>query len=185
MALAIVTGIATRINKRNGLGDLFVPGAFDQFIRDWSNGRGEPVQIMAGHQIRNPQKTVGAVTRFTASATRLTFEGEISDETQAGQELIHLVAQGYLRALSITYPATEFRVVEKGWDIERSEVMEVSIVWRGADPGARITSIRYTPDPPAAAQAEFLRDINPQLLANPAAAQQIQGAHLRPSQSVV
>ena len=146
MATAMISGVAARVGQRNGLGDQFLPGAFDQAIRTWSAGSGRPIPILSSHRMQDVRSVIGSVTQLTASTRQLRFEGEISDETPAGRDVLHILSQGYTRAVSLGYIVRDYRVVEAGWNVERADIVEVSMVVRGADPGAQVTSVRYSPD---------------------------------------
>lgn len=138
-----ISGIATRINKRNAIGDLFLPGAFNDFISQWEAGRTPKVNLLNSHRGRHDaREIVGEITKLSANNMRLSFDADVETGTLAGREIFTLAINKRVDRLSAGYMPVEYKTVEKGWDIEIAHLWEVSIVMRGADPGARITAVK-------------------------------------------
>ena len=146
MAKAIIKGVATRINQRNGLGDKFKRGAFDEYIAEWASGKAHELNIFASHRAFDTQSAIGKVTKLEATAKQLRFEAELIEGTQAADEVLTLIDSGMIRDISAGYQVeySDSDIDKMGRaDIRKARLFELSVVTIGADPGAKITSFAY------------------------------------------
>ena len=147
MAKAMIKGVACRIGKRNGLGDRFQRGAFDEYISDWAKGKAHKLNIFASHRAHDTQAAIGTVTKLEATGNQLRFEAELIDGTQASDEVLQLIDSKTIRDISAGYRVDnrdDYEMDSQGrTEIRKAKLFELSVVTIGADPGAKITSFAY------------------------------------------
>jgi HK97 family phage prohead protease len=147
----VFVGYASLFNRRDGEGDIVMPGAF----RDSLSLRGTGgIRMLFQH---DPKEPVGTWIDIEEDAKGLRVRGRLNLEVQRGRELAALLAARGLDGLSIG-----FRTVSANRDrvtgvrrLHRIDLWEISLVTFPMLEGARVTAIKA--DALRAAEALFAR----------------------------
>lgn len=139
-----VAGIAApfdQVTHAPGFAEVIRRGAFARTIRE----RGQRVKFLALHD--GESLPLGRATTLREDAAGLFAEFRVSRTTR-GDEVLELIKDGALDALSIGFAAIEERMVKGVRELHEVRLFEVSAVNFGAYEGARILATRAEVAPP-------------------------------------
>ena len=133
-----IRGTARIYGSRDLNGDLIRPGAFQRSLERFRSGRLQ-IHLMDSHRFfTSIRRKIGEVTALMDSDRRLQFEAELG-ETGLAMDARRLVESGMVRGVSIGWTTSEFQHVDKGRDIIKGDLMEISLVLFPAQPMAMLT----------------------------------------------
>lgn len=127
-----IEGIAWPFGTPDRVGDVIVKGAF--------SGAATPMPMLFGHDQGDP---VGVWEAAEEREEGLHMKGRLLvDDVPRARQVRALVASGAVRGLSIGFVTKNARRLSKGREINRLELLEVSLVSIPSHPGARVTSAK-------------------------------------------
>ncbi len=135
-----IEGWATIYNEPDLGGDSIAPGAFARSLE--ATGAGV-VKMLNQHISEEP---IGRWLGFEERTRGLYAIGEITRETQAGNETAHLIEEGILDGLSIGFSPVRSAAASKGRRILEAALWEISIVTFPMAPHARLVVPRVVSD---------------------------------------
>jgi HK97 family phage prohead protease len=137
-ATGVFVGYASLFNRRDGAGDVVMPGAFKESLK----ARGaQGIRMLFQH---NPSEPVGSWIDIEEDAKGLQVRGRLNPHVQRGRELAALLIEHGLDGLSIG-----FKTVSASRDrltgarrLHRIDLWEISLVTFPMLDGARVTGIK-------------------------------------------
>jgi HK97 family phage prohead protease/HK97 family phage major capsid protein len=136
-------GWASTFGNVDAVGDRVMPGAFTKSI---SSGRTVPLLWM--HRSEDPTSFVGEVVNAVETPEGLKIHGKFDLDTAQGAAAYKQVKARRVEALSIGY---RVNTATKGADgvneLRDLDLVEVSVVTRGANPEATIGAVKSAPAP--------------------------------------
>jgi uncharacterized protein len=134
---AVFVGYASLFGKRDGSGDVVMPGAFAQSLA----ARGASgIRMLFQH---DPAEPVGTWLDMRETAKGLYVEGRLDINVQRGRELLSLLETGGLDGLSIgfkTVSASRDRL-SGSRQLHRVDLWEISLVTFPMLAGARVSAV--------------------------------------------
>lgn len=134
----VFEGFAARFNRPDAAGDIILPGAFTQSLKDRTV---HGVRMLFQH---DPSEPVGTWVEMIESGDGLFVRGRLNKQVQRGRELIALLEDRALDGLSIG-----FRTIASSHDkltglrrLHRVDLWEISLVTFPMQEGARVTRVR-------------------------------------------
>ena len=134
----VFTGYASLFNKRDGAGDIVMPGAFDESLK--KRGQ-ENIRMLFQH---DPAEPVGTWVDVFENERGLFVRGRLDRNVQRGRELLSLLESGGLDGLSIgfkTVLAKQDRAA-KTRRIYTIDLWEISLVTFPMLEGARVSTVK-------------------------------------------
>ena len=133
----VFVGYASLFGKRDGAGDIMMPGAFGQSL----GAKGAAgIRMLFQH---DPAEPVGAWLGLRETAKGLYVEGRLDINVQRGRELLSLLETGGLDGLSIGFKTvTAARDKHSGSrQLHRVDLWEISLVTFPMLAGARVSAV--------------------------------------------
>lgn len=134
----VFAGYASLFGRRDGQGDIVMPGAFaDSLRRRGPSG----VRMLFQH---NPAEPVGTWLEMRETARGLYVLGRLDRNVQRGRELVSLLESGGIDGLSIgfrTVAAKTDRII-KARRLLNVDLWEISLVTFPMLEGARVSSVK-------------------------------------------
>lgn len=119
-----------------------LPGAFTRTLSERAT-RGDALAILWAH---DPREVIGVATSLVEDSYGLKVEGRLILDISRARDAHTLIREG-INSLSIGfYPVKWDRNAKGEYLIEDAELVEFSVVYAGASPRAKITSIRSLED---------------------------------------
>ena len=135
---AVFTGYASLFNKRDGAGDIVMPGAFAESLKK----RGvENIRMLFQH---DPAEPVGTWIDIYEDQRGLLVRGRLDRNVQRGRELFSLLESGGLDGLSIGFK-TVFAKQDRASKTRRIytiDLWEISLVTFPMLEGARVRTVK-------------------------------------------
>ncbi len=135
---AVFSGYASLFNKRDGAGDIVMPGAFAESLKK----RGvENIRMLFQH---DPAEPVGTWVDILEDQRGLFVRGRLDRNVQRGRELFSLLESGGLDGLSIGFK-TVFAKQDRGIKTRRIhtiDLWEISLVTFPMLEGARVSTVK-------------------------------------------
>ena len=134
----LFTGYASLFGKRDGTGDIVMPGAFAASLK--KRGR-ENIRMLFQH---NPAELVGSWLEIYEDERGLFVQGRLDKNVQRGRELFSLLENGGLDGLSIgfkTVSAKQDRAA-KTRRLISIDLWEISLVTFPMLEGARVSAVK-------------------------------------------
>ena len=134
----VFTGYASLFNKRDGAGDIVMPGAFAESLK--KRGQ-ENIRMLFQH---DPAEPVGTWVDIFENERGLFVRGRLDRNVQRGRELLSLLESGGLDGLSIgfkTVLAKQDRAT-KTRRIYTIDLWEISLVTFPMLEGARVSTVK-------------------------------------------
>ena len=135
-------------------GDIVLPGAFRATLAAHKAAGTAPAMLWA-HQMERP---VGRWLAIDDDPAGLRVKGQFNLKTEAGREAFEHAKAGDVGAFSIGFIVPEGGREYAGngcWHLKRIDLAEISLVAAGANPRARVTSVKHIGS--KAEAVEFLR----------------------------
>lgn len=138
-----LTGYASVFGVRDSAGDIVLPGAFSESIKERfdtyvSEGKPPRIHFLYQHEARKP---VGTILELKEDKIGLWFKAKVS-QTQLGDDLLNLVRDKSVEGLSFGY-----NVQEEQYDgkrranlLKRLDILEISVVTFPANEACRLKS---------------------------------------------
>ena len=134
----VFTGYASLFNKRDATGDIVVPGAFTESLKN----RGfENIRMLFQH---DPAEPVGTWLDIHETERGLFVQGRLDRNVQRGRELFSLLESGGLDGLSIGFK-TVFAKQDRTLKTRRIytiDLWEISLVTFPMLEGARVSTVK-------------------------------------------
>jgi uncharacterized protein len=134
----VFTGYASLFNKRDGAGDIVMPGAFAESLKK----RGvENIRMLFQH---DPSEPVGTWVDVYENERGLFVRGRLDRNVQRGRELFSLLESGGLDGLSIGFKTVAARQdrAAKTRRIYTIDLWEISLVTFPMLEGARVSTVK-------------------------------------------
>jgi uncharacterized protein len=134
----VFTGYASLFNKRDGAGDIVMPGAFKESLKK----RGvENIRMLFQH---DPSEPVGTWVDVYENERGLFVRGRLDRNVQRGRELFSLLESGGLDGLSIGFKTVAARQdrAAKTRRIYTIDLWEISLVTFPMLEGARVSTVK-------------------------------------------
>ncbi len=134
----VFTGYASLFNKRDGAGDIVMPGAFKESLKK----RGvENIRMLFQH---DPSEPVGTWVDVYENERGLFVRGRLDRNVQRGRELYSLLESGGLDGLSIGFKTVSARPdrITKTRRIDTIDLWEISLVTFPMLEGARVSTVK-------------------------------------------
>ena len=136
----MVSGYASVFGNKDSHGDIVMPGAFAEAIKDYNEhyAKYRPLPLLKNH---NQDKQIGKITMLREDAKGLYMEAEMPiDHAVVRDDVMPLVKAGALTGFSIGYKPLRTRRTSKGKELTRIKLGEVSIVNRPSNLETRISA---------------------------------------------
>ena len=134
----VFTGYASLFNKRDGAGDIVMPGAFAESLKK----RGvENIRMLFQH---DPSEPIGTWVDINETDRGLFVRGRLDRNVQRGRELYSLLESGGLDGLSIGFKTVVARQdrATKTRRIYTIDLWEISLVTFPMLEGARVSTVK-------------------------------------------
>jgi HK97 family phage prohead protease/HK97 family phage major capsid protein len=162
------TGLASVFDNLDAHGDIVRRGAFTKSLT-----AGQPVPLIWEHKADDPRNYVGDVIEATETAEGLAIAGKFDLTTEHGQAAYRNVKGRRVGGLSIGYHVRNQTKTAAGNELTDLDLVEISIVARGANDRALIGSVKSAGRPTApirsalakATAARYLKE-NPAMMTN-------------------
>jgi uncharacterized protein len=133
----VFVGYASLFGKRDRAGDIVMPGAFTQSLRDRGT---EGIRMLFQH---DPSQPVGTWLEITEEERGLWVRGRLDMNVQRGRELQSLLESGGIDGLSIGFK-TQHAVMDRKINarrITKIDLWEISLVTFPMLDGARVSKV--------------------------------------------
>ena len=131
-------------------GDIISPGAYEGTIMQATiEYPGELWTIWYNHQYTDPANAIGVVTAAAESSQGLVIEGQLNLDSERAMIVYEAMLKGVLREFSIGYGVVAYH--RGTWQdqsvrfLDELELLEISVVWKGAAFGTRLIEVRSQP----------------------------------------
>lgn len=134
----VFTGYASLFNKRDGAGDIVMPGAFTESLKKRGS---ENIRMLFQH---DPSEPVGTWVDVFENERGLFVRGRLDRNVQRGRELFSLLESGGLDGLSIGFKTVAARPdrTTKTRRIYAIDLWEISLVTFPMLEGARVSTVK-------------------------------------------
>ena len=134
----VFTGYASLFNKRDGAGDIVMPGAFAESLKKRSV---ENIRMLFQH---DPSEPIGTWVEINETDRGLFVRGRLDRNVQRGRELYSLLESGGLDGLSIGFKTVVARQdrATKTRRIYTIDLWEISLVTFPMLEGARVSTVK-------------------------------------------
>ncbi len=134
----VFTGYASLFNKRDGAGDIVMPGAFSESLK--KRGR-ENIRMLFQH---DPAEPVGTWVDVFENERGLFVRGRLDRNVQRGRELFSLLESGGLDGLSIGFKTVVAKPdrATKTRRLYQIDLWEISLVTFPMLEGARVSTVK-------------------------------------------
>lgn len=128
-------------------GDVMVKGAFANTLADWA-ASGNPIPLLFGHEMNDPDYNIGYVTDSVEDATGLRVTCQLDLENPKAKQVYRLIKGRRVDQMSFAYDV--IRSVENYGEAEFNEILEVklyevSVVTVGANQLTEILAVKNMP----------------------------------------
>lgn len=131
---AVITGYASIFNELDYHNDVILKGAFENSISKHKSGR--KIKLLWQHDQNKP---IGVINSLYEDDKGLLVEASVNNSIAQGREVISLIKQEALDALSIGFNVAKSDVHKKGYrQILEADLWEVSVVTFPANSLAKI-----------------------------------------------
>jgi len=146
----VISGYAAVWGKPDSFGDVLVRGAFAASLDQHRAAGTRPLMLWS----HDPAAPIGVWDTVAEDAKGLKVEGRLVLDATAGRDAFALLKAGAVDGLSIGFRTVKATSAKGGRRVEAVDLIEVSLVARPAQTGARLTSVRS--DTPAAGLAAMI-----------------------------
>lgn len=129
-----IRGYASVFRNVDSYGEVVDPGAFVDWLAE---NRGKSIPILYYHDAWG-WLPVGKTTLLREDNFGLYYEADIITETQVGQEVAALVAEGVIEGASFAFRTLDEYKEDDIWHLAKLELREISVVLWGANPKAYV-----------------------------------------------
>ncbi|MCV7222963.1 HK97 family phage prohead protease [Mycolicibacterium elephantis] len=131
------TGLASVFDNLDAHGDIVRRGAFTKSLAG-----GQPIPLLWEHKADDPRNYVGDVIEAAETAEGLQITGKFDLDTEHGAAAYRNVKGRRIGGLSIGYAIRNSTKTAAGHELTDLELIEVSVVARGANDRARIGAVK-------------------------------------------
>ncbi|BBX16956.1 HK97 family phage prohead protease [Mycolicibacterium duvalii] len=146
------TGLASVFDNVDAHGDIVRRGAFTKSL-----AAGQPVPLLWEHGAADPRNYVGDVVEATETAEGLAITGKFDLDTEHGAAAYRNVKGRRVGGLSIGYRVNHSTKTAAGNELTDLDLVEVSVVARGANDRALIGAVKSAGRPTAPIRAALAR----------------------------
>ena len=147
------TALASVFNNIDAVGDVVMPGAFTDNLKEWSDS-GDPIPLFWGHQMADPNMNIGSVLEATETAVGLQVKAQLDLENPTAQQVYRLLKGRRVSKMSFAYDIDDGAPAERGgqnvYELRKLKLHEVSVVQVPANPAATIQQVKSAADRRAA-----------------------------------
>jgi HK97 family phage prohead protease/HK97 family phage major capsid protein len=143
-ATGTFTGLASVFDNLDAHGDIVRHGAFAKSL-----AAGRPIPLIWEHKADDPRNYVGDVVEATETAEGLAIKGRFDLGTEHGQAAYRNVKGRRVGGLSIGYHVRRQTKTAAGNELTQLDLVEISVVARGANDRALIGSVKSAGRPTA------------------------------------
>lgn len=133
------TGLASVFDNVDAHGDIVRRGAFTKSL-----AAGQAIPLLWEHKADDPRNYVGDVIEATETAEGLAITGKFDLDTDHGAAAYRNVKGRRVGGLSIGYHVRNHTKTAAGNELTDLDLVEISVVSRGANPAALITGVKST-----------------------------------------
>jgi len=136
----------------DSVGDVITAGAYSATIMDATvRNPGALWTLWWNHQYDDPENAIGVITAAAETSEGLFVAGQLDLENDRAVKVYEAMLAGTLRKFPIG-----FGIVETHWGeldgkpvrfLDELELLEISVVWKGAAYGTRLVEVRSAPVP--------------------------------------
>jgi len=146
------TGYASVFDNVDAAGDIVRPGAFAKSIAN-----NAPIPLLWEHGAQDPRNYVGDVVKAAETADGLEITGKFDLSSEFGQAAYKNVKGRRVQGLSIGYTVAKSVKTAAGNELLDVNLIEVSIVTRGANSRALVGSVKSAGSPTAPIRSRLAR----------------------------
>lgn len=139
------TGLASVFDNLDAHGDIVRPGAFAKSLES-----GQPIPLLWEHQASDPRAYVGDVVTAVETDEGLAITGRFDLDSEFGKSAYRNVKGRRVSGLSIGYAIRDSTKTAAGNELTDLELVEVSVVARGANDRALVSSVKSAKARPTA-----------------------------------
>lgn len=148
----VFVGLASVFDNVDYHGDIVRRGAFTKSL-----AAGTPIPLLWMHNADDPRNYVGDVVSAAETAEGLEVTGKFDLDTEFGSSAYKNVKGRRVAGLSIGYSIRSAVKTAEGNELTDLELVEVSVVARGANPSALISSVKSAGTPTETIRRELVR----------------------------
>ncbi|MBV5244340.1 HK97 family phage prohead protease [Mycolicibacterium sp. PAM1] len=149
----VFTGLASVFGNVDAHGDIVRRGAFTKSL-----AAGQPIPLLWMHKADDPRNYVGDVIEATETAEGLAITGKFDLDTDHGAAAYRNVKGRRVGGLSIGYRINHSTKTAAGNELTDLDLVEISVVDRGANDRALIGAVKSAGRPTAPIRAALARD---------------------------
>lgn len=131
------TGLASVFDNLDAHGDIVRPGAFAKSLES-----GQPIPLLWEHKADDPRNYVGDVVTAVETDEGLAITGKFDLDSEFGKSAYRNVKGRRVSGLSIGYAIRNSAKTAAGHELTDLELVEVSVVARGANDRALVSSVK-------------------------------------------
>lgn len=139
------TALASVFNNIDAVGDVVMPGAFTDNLKEWSDS-GDPIPLFWGHQMADPNMNIGSVLEATETPVGLQVKAQLDLENPTAQQVYRLLKGRRVSKMSFAYDIDDGAPAERGgqnvYELRKLKLHEVSVVQVPANPEAIIQQVK-------------------------------------------
>lgn len=140
------TALASVFNNVDSVGDVVMPGAFADDLKEWE-ASGNPIPVLWGHQMQNPNMNIGAVLEAKETGVGLQIKAELDIENNPDAMQVYRLLKGKrVSKMSFAYDIEDGAPAERDgrsvYELRRLKLHEVSVVQIPANPAASIQEVK-------------------------------------------
>lgn len=151
----VFAGYASLFGKRDGQGDMVMPGAFADCLR---RKGADSIRMLFQH---DPAQPIGTWLEIRETARGLHVLGRLNTRVQRGRELLALLEEGAIDGLSIGFRTVQARTdrATRSRHLLAIDLWEISLVTFPMLEGARVSHVKSAAR--ALADSLFVKSPNP------------------------
>jgi len=142
------TAYASVFGNVDSYGDVVMPGAFTKTLAEWVKS-GNPIPILFGHNMSDPDYNLGAVVKAEEDAVGLKVTGQLDLENTKALQTYRMLKGRRINQMSFAYDEIDSGpAVHDGqdvWELRELKLYEVSIVTIGANQETEILAVKSIP----------------------------------------
>lgn len=126
-------------------GDIVVPGAFADSLKEWGDGAGT-LPVLWGHNMSDPDYNIGAVLEAVEDEHGLKVTASLDLDAPKAAQVYRLLKAGRVSQMSFAYDVLDGAPVEKdggeAYELRKLKLYEVSVVPIGANQETEVLAVK-------------------------------------------
>lgn len=140
-----IEAYASVFDVKDSYGDVVVRGAFADSLKKWEDS-GRTIPLLYGHNISDPWLNIGGVTHAVEDERGLRITAKLDMDNPNAAQVHRLIKAGRLAEMSFGFiyldAGESTRDGETVYEVRTVDLLEVSVVPRGANPETEILSAK-------------------------------------------